>query len=79
MTTRRHPTGLTARQAEVLVLLAEDLTSPQIADRLFLSTRTVENHVAAILMKLEVTDRHAAVVAAHNLGLLAAPRPTPPN
>ena len=75
MTTRDHAVGLTARQAEVLDLLAEGLTSSEIADRLFISSRTVENHVAAILMKLDVTSRHAAVDLARDLGLLAAPRP----
>ncbi len=70
--TRRHPAGLTARQAEVLELLAEGLTSPQIADRLFIASRTVENHVAAILMKLDVTDRHTAVDTAREFGLISA-------
>lgn len=70
-TTRDHPAGLTARQAEVLDLLAEDLTNPEIADRLFISTHTAENHVAAILMKLDANDRHAAVDAARNQGLVA--------
>jgi DNA-binding NarL/FixJ family response regulator len=45
-TTRDHPAGLTGRQAEVLALLAEDLSNPQIADRMFVSIRTVENHVS---------------------------------
>ena len=59
--TREHAAGLTRRQAEVLDLLAEELTNAEIADRLFLSPRTVENHVAAILMKLDVPSREAAV------------------
>jgi DNA-binding CsgD family transcriptional regulator len=59
--TRKHAAGLTRRQAEVLDLLAEELTNAEIADRLFLSPRTVENHVAAILMKLDVPSREAAV------------------
>ena len=70
--TRDHGAGLTARQAEVLELLAEGLTNPQIADRLFISHRTVESHVAAILMKLDVTSRHAAADVALNLGLLGS-------
>lgn len=70
--TREHAAGLTARQAEVLHLLAEDLTNTQIADRLFVSHRTVENHVAAVLMKLDVPTRHAAVDAARDRGLLTA-------
>jgi DNA-binding CsgD family transcriptional regulator/tetratricopeptide (TPR) repeat protein len=68
--TRGHASGLTSRQSEVLDLLGEGLTNTDIADRLFLSHRTVENHVAAILMKLDVTGRDAAVDAARNQGLL---------
>ncbi len=70
--TRRHEAGLTARQAEVLELLAEDLSNVEIADRLFLSPRTVESHVAAVLDKLDVETRAAAVERAQALGLLHA-------
>jgi DNA-binding CsgD family transcriptional regulator len=72
VTTRRHPAGLTVRQAEVLELLAEGCTSPEIADRLFISPRTAESHVAAVLMKLDVADRAEAVAAARAQGLLEA-------
>ena len=65
---RAHPAGLTARQAEVLELLTEGLTNTEIADQLFLSLRTVENHVSAILSKLHVTNREEAVRAAAKLG-----------
>jgi len=68
--TRQHAVGLTARQAEVLALLAEDLTNPQIADRLFVSPRTVEHHVSAVLSKLDATTRQDAVTQAHQQGLL---------
>jgi len=68
--TRDHAAGLTARQAEVLELLAERLSNAEIADPLFVSRRTVENHVAAILMKLDVPTRDAAVDAAGKQGLL---------
>ncbi len=71
--TRDHAAGLTARQAEVLELLAEGLTNNEIADRLFVSFRTVENHVGAVLMKLDVATRDAAVDAARDLGILATP------
>ncbi len=70
--TRDHAAGLTARQAEVFELVAEGLSNPEIADRLFLSYRTVENHVAAILMKLDVPNRDAAVALARRRGLLAS-------
>jgi DNA-binding CsgD family transcriptional regulator/tetratricopeptide (TPR) repeat protein len=59
-TTRAHPAGLTARQADVLELLAEGLTNAQIAEKLVLSVRTVDHHVSAILTKLGVASRHDA-------------------
>ena len=70
--TRHHAAGLTARQAEVLDLLTEGLTNAQIADRLFVSLRTVGNHVSAVLMKLDVPDREAAVAAGLDQGILTA-------
>ncbi|MEE8486357.1 MAG: AAA family ATPase [Acidimicrobiia bacterium] len=71
--TRDHAAGLTARQAEILDLLAEGLTNTQIADRLFVSHRTVENHVSAILMKLDAPDRDLAVSTARDQGILSTP------
>lgn len=68
--TRDHAAGLTARQAEVLNLLARGLTNIEIADELFVSHRTVENHVSAVLMKLDVGSRKAAVKAARYQGIL---------
>ncbi|HSM46097.1 MAG TPA: helix-turn-helix transcriptional regulator, partial [Acidimicrobiia bacterium] len=59
-TTRDNPLGLTARQSDVLALLTEDLTNAEIADRLFISTRTVDHHVSAILTKLGATSRSEA-------------------
>ena len=58
--TRRNPAGLTDRQVEVLRLLAEGLTNAEIADRLVVSVRTVDTHVAAILTKLGVSSRQEA-------------------
>jgi DNA-binding NarL/FixJ family response regulator len=63
---------LTARQAEVLQLLARGLPNARIADELFVSYRTVENHVSAILMKLDVASREAAVTTARSRGILPA-------
>lgn len=60
---RRHPAveRLTARETEVLDLMAEGLTTTQIAARLFVSPVTVRTHVSAILKKLRVSDREAAI------------------
>jgi len=69
-TTRDHAAGLTARQDEVLRLLAQGLMNTEIADELFVSQRTVENHVSAILMKLDVPNREAAVESARTQGIL---------
>jgi DNA-binding CsgD family transcriptional regulator/tetratricopeptide (TPR) repeat protein len=66
--TRANPAGLTDRQLEVLALLAEGLTNAEIADRLVVSVRTVDHHVAAILAKLNVTSRREAARAAADLG-----------
>lgn len=68
--TRDHVAGLTARQAEVLDLLADGLTNTDIADHLFISPRTVENHVAAVLRKLRAAGRDEAVAIAQTRGLL---------
>jgi DNA-binding CsgD family transcriptional regulator len=68
--TRRHAAGLTARQAEVLQLLDQGLTNIEIADRLFVSPRTVEHHVAAVMSKLNATTRDQAVASAAEQGLL---------
>ena len=57
-TTRAHPQGLTRREAEVADLLAQGLSNAAIAERLVLSPRTVEHHVAAVLDKLDLTSRH---------------------
>jgi len=65
--TRANPAGLTARQLEVLELLAEGLTNAEIAERLVVSPRTAEHHVAAVLTKLGATTRRDAVRRASEL------------
>ena len=55
---------LTSREVDVLALLTEGLRNADIADRLFLSRRTVDHHVSAILRKLDVRTRGEAVAAA---------------
>jgi len=60
---------LTAREREVLELLAAGHNSPTIARHLFLSPKTVRNHVSNILNKLQVADRAAAIIRARDAGL----------
>jgi DNA-binding NarL/FixJ family response regulator len=62
--------GLTPRQLEILALLCQRLTDPEIAARLFLSPRTVEGHVAHILCKLGVDNRRSAAAVAVRLELV---------
>jgi len=68
--TAANPAGLTARQMDVLGLVVEGHTNAEIAERLFLSARTVDHHVAAILLKLEVESRRQVRDRAAQLGLL---------
>jgi DNA-binding CsgD family transcriptional regulator len=66
-TTRANPAGLTQREAEVLVLVAAGLRNAEIANRLFMTPKTVSNHLAAIYAKLGVTTRTEAAQAAAQL------------
>jgi DNA-binding NarL/FixJ family response regulator len=67
--TRANPAGLTERQLAVLDLLREGMTNAEIADRLVVSVRTVDHHVAAVLSKLGVQSRREAAAAAQKLGV----------
>lgn len=69
-TTRTNAAGLTARQVDVLVLLADGLTNAELAQRLFISPKTADHHVSAILTKLGVGSRRDAVRAARELQLI---------
>ena len=67
---REHPFDLTAREQEVLAALALGLSNAEIGGRLFVSPKTVDHHVSAILTKLGVKSRGAAVATAQTRGLL---------
>lgn len=62
--------GLTDREREILVLIAEGLTNSQIADRLFISVKTVQTHRAHIMEKLDLHDRSLLVRYAVRKGLI---------
>ena len=64
-----HPGGLTAREVEVLGLVAEGMTSAEIAKELYLSPRTVEAHITSIYHKIGVSSRSAATRFALEHGL----------
>lgn len=66
--TRERPGGLTAREYDVLELLAEGLRNADIAERLVISRRTVDHHVSAILRKLDASTRSQAVARVGELG-----------
>jgi DNA-binding CsgD family transcriptional regulator len=68
--TLANPVGLTTRQTEVLRLLDDGLTNAELAERLYLSVKTVDHHVSAILGKLDVPKRRDAVRRARELGVL---------
>jgi DNA-binding CsgD family transcriptional regulator len=70
--TRANPAGLTPRQLQVLALIAEGLHNSEIADRLVLSERTVDHHVAAVLRKLGVRTRAEASAKGVRLELAQA-------
>jgi DNA-binding NarL/FixJ family response regulator len=64
--------GLTDRERDVLRLLGQGNTNPEIAAALFISPRTVGVHVASILRKLDATTRVQAATTAERAGLLSA-------
>ena len=66
---RAHPKQLTRRESEVLGLICAGYTNAAISAELFISAKTVDHHVSAILAKLGVPNRNAAAAQAARLGL----------
>jgi DNA-binding NarL/FixJ family response regulator len=64
------PASLTAREVEILRLIAAGLTNTEIAERLFISPLTCKSHVSRILTKLDARDRTQLVVLAYESGLV---------
>ena len=70
--TRAHPLGLTRREREVLDLICAGHTNNEISERLFISPKTVDHHVSAVLAKLGTPTRSVAAKEAARLGLVGA-------
>ncbi len=60
---------LTEREREILSLIAQGYRNSEIASRLYLSPKTVRNHISSIFDKLQVTDRAQAIVRAREAGM----------
>jgi DNA-binding NarL/FixJ family response regulator len=77
---RRHAgrdVGLTAKELEILQLVSDGLSNPQIAKQLWLSRETIKSHLSSVYRKLNVTSRTQATRAAYDLHLLDHPRHAP--
>jgi DNA-binding CsgD family transcriptional regulator/tetratricopeptide (TPR) repeat protein len=70
--TRTDPLGLTRREREVLDLICAGHTNAEIAAKLFISPKTVDHHVSAVLAKLDAPTREVAAAHAARLGLVGA-------
>ncbi len=77
---RSEPPRLTARERDVLHLVAQGLSNPEIADRLFIGRETVKTHVSRLLAKFGFRQRHELIVWVHRSGqaVIPEPRPAPP-
>jgi len=65
-TTRKNPSGLTLRQEEILNLLGKGLSNNEIGNKLFISPKTVDHHISAILSKLNIHSRFEAAAFLQN-------------
>ena len=75
--TKNNPHQLTRRQLQVLTFLAEGCSNAEIARRLFVSEKTIDHHVSAVLEKLQVRSRGEAAAVANRLGLGVSGKPIP--
>ena len=62
--------GVTKREIEVLQLIADGCSTPEVAERLYISQKTVKNHLASIYAKLDARDRTQAVLQAVRMGIV---------
>jgi DNA-binding CsgD family transcriptional regulator/tetratricopeptide (TPR) repeat protein len=69
-TTKENPAGLTGRQMDVLKLLTKGLSNSEIASKLYISSKTVDHHISAILSKLNLHSRTEAAAFAQSSGML---------
>jgi len=64
--TKENPSGLTGRQMEILDLVANGLSNSEIGNKLYISNRTVENHISTIFSKLNIHTRTEAAALVHS-------------
>ena len=72
---KSNPEGLTAREIEILTLIAAGSSNREIGDKLFLSEKTIKNYSTSIFQKLQTSDRTQAAVYAIQRGLINKPQP----
>ena len=69
-TTRDEDRLITKREEEVLQLIADGCSTPEVAEQLYISQKTVKNHLASIYQKLDARDRTQAVLQAVRMGIV---------
>ncbi len=69
-TAANEPSPLTPREEEILQLIADGYSTSEVASRLFISGKTVKNHLASIYGKLDARDRTQAVLSAVRIGII---------